>query len=173
MVGIDISGICPVAPTVGEQWQIALGPRHNAAGPVQLAITAVGYARWLFVTGDENAGRHAIEYAVTAFEQGGIVTDESSLEQDVLASARLIREAEPEAEGFLIRQRETASHGLSRLDDEQRRVLEYVRAGLRTKDIAQRLFLSVRSVELRLTAIYRLLGVRSRRELLTLLSEQQ
>ena len=171
-LGVDVSGICPVAPTAGEQWQIALAPRHKAAGQLECATTAVGYARWLFMIGDANAGHQAIEYAVTAFEQAGVVTDEKTVARDVLASARLIREAEPETEGFLIRQRETSSVGLSRLDDEQRRIVEYVRAWLRTKDIAQRLFLSVRSVELRLTAIYRTLGVRSRRELLTLLSEQ-
>ncbi|KAB1646268.1 MULTISPECIES: helix-turn-helix transcriptional regulator [unclassified Pseudoclavibacter] len=170
-LGIDVSGICLVAPTVAEQWQIALAPRHKAAGQLEYATTAVGYARWLFMIGDVNTGRQAIEYAVTAFEQAGLVTGEKSVERDILASTRLIREAEPETEGFLIRQRETSSVGLSRLDDEQRRVVEYVRAGLRTKDIAQRLFLSVRSVELRLTAVYRTLGVRSRRELLTLLGE--
>lgn len=54
---------------------------------------------------------------------------------------------------------------LDRLDDPEREVTELVLEGLRNREIAGRLFLSVRTVELRLTSVYRKLGVASRFEL--------
>ncbi|MGV2482119.1 UNVERIFIED_CONTAM: helix-turn-helix transcriptional regulator, partial [Salmonella enterica subsp. enterica serovar Weltevreden] len=50
------------------------------------------------------------------------------------------------------------------------KVVELVRAGLKNKDIAGRVFVSLRTVELRLTAAYRKLGVGSRTELVSLLA---
>nr|WP_279589700.1 helix-turn-helix transcriptional regulator [Cellulomonas uda] len=55
------------------------------------------------------------------------------------------------------------------LSDAERDVVELVVAGLRNREIAARLFLSVRAVESRLTAIYRKVGVRSRAQLVSLL----
>lgn len=54
----------------------------------------------------------------------------------------------------------------SRLDDEEWAVALHVREGLRNRDIAARMFLSTRTVELRLTGIYRRIGVSSRTQLI-------
>ncbi len=53
------------------------------------------------------------------------------------------------------------------LTADESRVVELVVGGMRNRDVAQELFVSVRSVEARLTAIYRKVGVRSRAELVT------
>lgn len=59
---------------------------------------------------------------------------------------------------------------LDELSEEELKVVELVRAGLKNKEIARRVFVSLRTVELRLTAAYRKLGVGSRTELVALLA---
>lgn len=51
------------------------------------------------------------------------------------------------------------------LTPQERRVAELVAAGLRNREIAAELIVSVATVEARLTRIYRKLGVRNRTEL--------
>lgn len=60
---------------------------------------------------------------------------------------------------------------LRRLTVEERRVVEGVVAGKRNKDIAAELFLAVRTVELRLTSVYRKVGVTSRAALAATLAQ--
>ncbi|RJN31594.1 LuxR C-terminal-related transcriptional regulator [Nesterenkonia natronophila] len=59
---------------------------------------------------------------------------------------------------------------LTGLREEERVVAELVQAGLKNREIANRIFVSLRTVELRLTAIYRKLGVSSRTELMARLA---
>ncbi|MEO6604197.1 MAG: AAA family ATPase [Aeromicrobium sp.] len=63
------------------------------------------------------------------------------------------------------------SSPLELLNDEQREIVRRVRDDQRTREIAESLHLSVRTIELRLTGIYRALGVASRAELVNLLSQ--
>ena len=58
------------------------------------------------------------------------------------------------------------------LDDKELPVVQLLVRGLKNRAIASELFISVRTVELRLTSIYRKVGVKSRFELLRLVSEQ-
>ncbi|QUL79180.1 LuxR C-terminal-related transcriptional regulator [Brevibacterium sp. SMBL_HHYL_HB1] len=59
---------------------------------------------------------------------------------------------------------------LGELSDEERKVVELVRMGLKNREIAERIFVSLRTVELRLTAVYRKLDVGSRTELVSRLA---
>lgn len=59
---------------------------------------------------------------------------------------------------------------LSELNQDEREVAMRVMQGLRNREIAQELFVSVRTVELRLTHIYRSLGVHSRAQLVAVLT---
>lgn len=59
---------------------------------------------------------------------------------------------------------------LDRLTPDEQEVATRVRQGLRNREIAQALFVSVRTVELRLTRIYRTLDVQSRSQLVAALS---
>lgn len=63
---------------------------------------------------------------------------------------------------------EVIMDGTMRLSEEELKVVHLVRQGLRNKEIATRLFVSVRTVELRLTHIYRKVGARSRSHLASL-----
>jgi DNA-binding CsgD family transcriptional regulator len=58
---------------------------------------------------------------------------------------------------------------LSLLTEEEKRIVKYVQLGLRNKEIALALYIAVRTVELRLTHIYRTVGVRSRSQLISTL----
>lgn len=59
---------------------------------------------------------------------------------------------------------------LTQLSEEELRVVELVQEGLRNREIAERIFVSLRTVEIRLTGIYRRFGVRSRTELIAKIS---
>ncbi len=61
---------------------------------------------------------------------------------------------------------------LAQLTEEEQAIVELVRTGLKNRDIARRVFVSLRTVELRLTSVYRKLGVGSRTELVARLSSQ-
>ena len=56
------------------------------------------------------------------------------------------------------------------LSDDELQVVHLVQQGLRNKEIASRLYISVRTVELRLTHVYRKVGARSRSHLVSLMS---
>ncbi|MBK0333041.1 hypothetical protein I8D64_16685 [Brachybacterium sp. MASK1Z-5] len=58
---------------------------------------------------------------------------------------------------------------LARLGEKERAVAELVGRGMRNRAIASELFVSVRTVELRLTRVYRTLGIRSRAQLVQIL----
>lgn len=62
---------------------------------------------------------------------------------------------------------------LAALTDEEREIVERVRLGHRNGEIAAALFISLRTVELRLTRVYRKLGVKSRAHLVAVLSASQ
>lgn len=59
---------------------------------------------------------------------------------------------------------------LTQLSEEERRVVDLVREGWRNREIAEKIFVSLRTVEIRLTGIYRRFGVRSRTELVAKLT---
>lgn len=59
---------------------------------------------------------------------------------------------------------------LGQLTPNERMVVEKVLIGKRNKEIAQELFVSLRTVEVRLTTVYRRLGVQSRAQLMALLA---
>ena len=74
------------------------------------------------------------------------------------------------AAGAAERSAERLSPLLAELTPDERAVVELVVRGLHNKEIASTLFLSVRTVELRLTRIYRKVGARSRAHLVSLMS---
>jgi len=58
------------------------------------------------------------------------------------------------------------------LTDQEREIVALVADGLRNREIAARLFLAMRTVELRLTSIYRAVGVHSRSEMMAMLGRE-
>lgn len=123
----------------------------------------------------EKARTHAA-YAARLADNG---SGRRAHEQE-LAAAALLREvgAERLAERFLAERSDSPEPAttltdlprLGELSDEELKVVELVRAGLKNREIAERVFVSLRTVELRLTAVYRKLDVGSRTELVSRLA---
>lgn len=83
-----------------------------------------------------------------------------------LGAERLIADPQHVAEAHAAPELEE----LRALSEDELKIVELVRAGLKNKEIARRVFVSLRTVELRLTAVYRKLDVGSRTELVSRLA---
>ena len=116
--------------------------------PYELGRTWKSFADRQTLLGMEGEARHSRVAAMTAFEAGG-------------AQAWARRVGEPQHE--IPRGQESSL--LERLTPDEREVVLGLLQGLRNREIAESLHVSVRTVELRLTHVYRALGVRSRGEL--------
>ncbi len=116
--------------------------------PYELGRTWKSFADRQTLLGMEGEARHSRVAAMTAFEAGG-------------AQAWARRVGEPQHE----MPRGQESSLLERLTPDEREVVLGLLQGLRNREIAESLHVSVRTVELRLTHVYRALGVRSRGEL--------
>jgi DNA-binding CsgD family transcriptional regulator len=103
--------------------------------------------------GHAQAAEHAATAATAAFESAGAT----------LWARRFVSHAEPAPAV-------PASAVLALLTPEEREVAEMVRKGFRNREIAAELYISLRTVELRLTHIYRKVGARSRSHLASLLN---
>ncbi len=128
----------------------AIASFTSADSRYELGRTMFAFARRFADLGLAEAhGAHAA--AMTAFDEAGAagwtpVTDVAG---------------EPSAEG--------EHPALRMLTEEERVVVQKVREGYRNREIAASLFVSQRTVELRLTSVYRKLGVRSRSHLVAIL----
>ncbi|RLV55686.1 helix-turn-helix transcriptional regulator [Aeromicrobium phragmitis] len=67
--------------------------------------------------------------------------------------------------------RASPPNALEKLSPREQEIARMVQSGLRNREIAERLYLSLRTVELRLTQIYRRLDIASRAQLIALLGE--
>jgi len=94
-------------------------------------------------------------------------TDDAPLERRRLARAR--ERCVTVHERVLLRPVPRAETRNRSLTAQERDVVALVEKGLRNREIAASLFLSLRTVELRLTGIYRKLGVSSRAHLIATL----
>ncbi|WP_413333174.1 helix-turn-helix transcriptional regulator [Brevibacterium sp. GP-SGM9] len=123
------------------------------------------------------------EKAVTHAAFASRLTDNGSqlrAREQRLAAAALLREvgagrlAEHLRTGQIVEEPQSPTKPelprLGELSDEELKVVELVRAGLKNREISERIFVSLRTVELRLTAVYRKLDVGSRTELVSRLA---
>jgi DNA-binding CsgD family transcriptional regulator len=124
----------------------------------ELGKLHLAYARRLRQVGAEREAERAAADARIAFAGAGA---------RAWAAAAASGLAQPVADDAPAARR---SPLLEELTAEERAVVELVVRGLHNKEIAATLFLSVRTVELRLTHIYRKVGARSRAHLVSLLS---
>lgn len=122
--------------------------------PFEYARTLISFGERLAEYGDRAESLDTLSRAVSMLDDIGHIAYATMLRQRYLTSAPAIVPSEHAA--------------LARLTPNERLVAEKVVSGMRNRDIAEELFVSVRTVEVRLTGIYRKLGVKSRSELMAL-----
>jgi DNA-binding CsgD family transcriptional regulator len=122
--------------------------------PFEAARTELAYGVLLRRMRQHSAGRAALTTAHGIFERLG-------------ADAWAAR-----ATDELARVPGRRAHDRSELTDAERRIVEIVIGGKSNKEVAATLFLSVKTVEITLTRVYRKLGVRSRTELAARMADE-
>ncbi|WP_166821314.1 LuxR C-terminal-related transcriptional regulator [Brevibacterium limosum] len=163
--------------------------------PSQWTELVVGRSEALLAAGDTatdlfgralrqaSSSEFVFEKAVTHAAFASRLTDNGSklrAREQRLAAAALLREigagrlAEHLRTGQIVEEPQAPARPelprLGELSDEELKVVELVRAGLKNREISERIFVSLRTVELRLTAVYRKLDVGSRTELVSRLA---
>lgn len=136
---------------------------RDAAGAPPRRWTTLALARSRAVCGSDRDGLEAFRVAEAVFR-----SDDAPLEQSRLRRARercLPGEAAAPLRPLV--PTAGAGEGMRALTAHEREIVELVERGLRNREIASALFVSLRTVELRLTGIYRTLGVTSRVQLVS------
>jgi DNA-binding CsgD family transcriptional regulator len=121
------------------------------------ARTLLCYSERLETFGRQKDAKHALLRAKALFDEAGAASWTQRV--DALLLGDPLRDV-PEVQ----------SSALLLLSDHERELVQLVVRGRRNKEIAAALFVSVRTVEVRLTGIYRKLGVQSRSQLTCLVS---
>ncbi len=123
----------------------------QGADRLEEARTRVLLGRALRVAGDVPTARETVLQAADAAHE--------------LGAARVLAEAALELRALNARPRRFARTGVDALTASERRTADLAAAGLANREIAQQLFLSVKTVETHLRNAFRKLDVRSRAEL--------
>ncbi|WP_369217549.1 helix-turn-helix transcriptional regulator [Streptomyces flavofungini] len=143
----------------------AATPGPGAVAPLREAVTLLGSSpargyearaslmlgRALMADGQARQAREHLRAAVALARRCGCVALARQARQDLLAAGG--------------RMREITSSALDMLTGTERTVAGLVASGAGNREVAQSLFVTVRTVELHLTSVYRKLGVRRRADL--------
>ncbi|MFF4342876.1 LuxR C-terminal-related transcriptional regulator [Kitasatospora sp. NPDC001540] len=143
-----------------DEHDAAAGLFAAAAGAFQTAGMPVQYA-WTLAVGAPSF--HAAHGPAEARDRLDAAEAVARTRAALLVGERIARARAELADGSC------PGHPLALLSGREREVAEQAAAGLRSREIADRLFLSPRTVETHLSRIYRKLGVSSRRALADLL----
>lgn len=138
----------------------ALEARTGHESILERARTLLCYAERLNAFGRLRDARDALMRAKVMFDEAG--ADAWTQHVDVLLLDERVEAARPQG-----------NPAMMLLADHERALARMVARGLRNKEIAATLYVSVRTVEVRLTAIYRKLGVESRAQLTALASTKE
>jgi DNA-binding CsgD family transcriptional regulator len=130
----------------------ALREHENLAMPYELARTLLVFGSILRRAGQKKRAREAFQQARAIFSDLGALLWEQRVEDEL---------------GHISGRRPSAGE----LTDAEGKVARLAAAGFRNREIAEQLFMSVRTVEGHLSNVYGKLGIRSRTELAVVLEE--
>ncbi len=134
-----------------ERFSAALHASTDRVSPLERARTMLCYGERLRRQGHRRAARAQLRAALETFELHGARRWAERARQELQAS------------GATVRRRDLGP--IEELTPQELQVALLTASGATTREAAERLFLSPRTVEVHLTRIYRKLGVRSRTEL--------
>lgn len=138
----------------------ALETRSGHDSLLERARTLLCYAERLGALGRQRDARDGLLRAKVMFDEAG--ADAWTQHVDSLLLDERVEPA-----------RTAGNPALLMLADHERALAKMVARGMRNKEIAATLFVSIRTVEVRLTAIYRKLGVESRAQLTALAASKE
>ncbi|MCU1569002.1 MAG: response regulator containing a CheY-like receiver domain and an DNA-binding domain protein [Pseudarthrobacter sp.] len=138
----------------------ALEGRNAHDSLLERARTMLCYAERLGAFGRRREARDAMLHAKVMFDEAGAHAWAQHVD-----SLLLDERVEPS--------RPTGNPAMLMLADHERPLAQMVACGMRNKEIAAALYVSVRTIEVRLTAIYRKLGVESRAQLTALAAGEE
>lgn len=141
-----------------EAFRRVLGSLTAEDSPFETGITRLILSKRLDSIGARSRAQEQARIAAGLLNEAG--------------AAHIVEMLSPAAESTVPESkfREPESRLLSMLSEDERTVVDFVRSGLKNREIASRMFVSLRTVELRLTAVYRKLGIASRTELIARLA---
>ena len=127
--------------------EVALGHHRQFDGPLERARTLLAYGNVLRRQLHRRAARNALEEALAEFER--------------LGARHFVAAAHDELKHVGGR----APVGEHELTPAEEQIADFVAAGLSNREVAERLYVAVSTVEATLTRVYRKLGLRSRAQL--------
>jgi DNA-binding CsgD family transcriptional regulator len=133
--------------------------RNGHESVLERARTLMCYAERLQAFGRLRDARDALQRAKVMFDEAG--ADAWAQHVDALLLDERVEPVRPQGNPAMLM-----------LTDHEKSLAKMVARGMRNKEIAATLYVSVRTVEVRLTAIYRKLGVESRAQLTALAADR-
>jgi DNA-binding CsgD family transcriptional regulator len=151
---LTVSGLILGGDDGVAQLHDAVGHLERSPARRELARSLVELGAAMRRRGECQAAREPLRRALDLAAAGGLAaTAERAREELRLTGARL---------------RRVASSGVDSLTPSERRIVELASGGASNPEIAQALFVTVKTIEMHLGNAYRKLGINSRRQLATL-----
>jgi DNA-binding CsgD family transcriptional regulator len=156
---LTVSGLIRGGDEGLAQLHEAVAQLERSPARRELARALIELGAALRRRGERKAAREPLRRALDLASAGGLVaTEERAREELRVTGARI---------------RRTESSGLDSLTPSERRIVELATEGASNPEIAQALFVTVKTVEMHLGNAYRKLGINSRRQLATLLPPEK
>ena len=156
---LTVSGLIRGGDEGMTQLQEAVAQLERSPARRELARSLVELGAALRRRGERKAARDPLRRALDLAAAGGLVATAQRAEEELRVTGAKLRRPE--------------SSGLDSLTPSERRIVELATDGASNPEIAQALFVTVKTVEMHLSNAYRKLGINSRRELAALLPPEK
>ena len=156
---LTVSGLIRGGDEGLAQLHEAVAQLERSPARRELARSLIELGAALRRGGERRAAREPLRRALDIAAAGGLVATARRAQEELRVTGAKIRRAE--------------SSGLDSLTPSERRIVELATDGASNPEIAQALFVTVKTVEMHLGNAYRKLGINSRRELAALLPPEK
>ena len=156
---LTVSGLIRGGDEGLAQLHEAVAQLERSPARRELARSLIELGAALRRRGERKAARHPLRRALDLAAAGGLVATAQRAREELRVTGAKIRRPE--------------SSGLDSLTPSERRIVDLATDGASNPEIAQALFVTVKTVEMHLGNAYRKLGINSRRQLATLLAPEK
>ena len=156
---LTVSGLIRGGDEGLAQLHEAVAQLERSPARRELARSLIDSAPRCAARGERKAAREPLRRALDLAAAGGLVATAERAREELRVTGAKVRRAE--------------SSGLDSLTPSERRIVELAAGGASNPEIAQALFVTVKTVEMHLGNAYRKLGINSRRQLAALLPPEK